>query len=136
MEFNEKIQKLDVSEAINLTTLQMPHITLYLTNFMYLRYSEIDQAMNQIVSKMRRCNVTMSNQTTVSGEYVMWNVEASGCLQQMSDAIVNETSAFIEAHQAVPDWVQNISDPGIREKRKRYVEEFGSPNVFDMFSPQ
>lgn len=134
-DYNTKIQKLDPTEAINLTTLQLPHITLYLTNFMYLKYSDIDHVMTQLVPKFTACNVTMTDRTTVSGSYVMWDVLSSSCLQHMSDAIVNETSAFIQQNQPVPDWVHNISDPTIREKKILYVQKFGSPNVFDMFSP-
>eukprot|EP00559_Dactyliosolen_fragilissimus_P009627 CAMPEP_0184867770 /NCGR_PEP_ID=MMETSP0580-20130426/27648_1 /TAXON_ID=1118495 /ORGANISM="Dactyliosolen fragilissimus" /LENGTH=322 /DNA_ID=CAMNT_0027368221 /DNA_START=25 /DNA_END=993 /DNA_ORIENTATION=- len=88
----------------------------------------------------------------VNGAYAMWNVllssdhssskiqslqniiNATSCLQRLSDSIVNNTYTFYSKNDTLPDWVHNLPEPE-RSRKIRLFELYGSPNVFDEFVP-
>jgi hypothetical protein len=71
------------------------------------------------------------NETSV---YAMWTMQLTQCLQTISNAVVNATNDLIVPNQPVPDWVWTLP-PAVANEKARYVKMYGSPNVFDQFSP-
>ena len=57
------------------------------------------------------------------------------CLQQLSDAVVNNTHDLIIPNQPVPSWIKDLSPEEARLKEEM-VKKYGSPNVFSQFQPQ
>ena len=72
----------------------------------------------------------------LSGQYFMWDVVASDCLQNMSNSVVYAAAAYRNKTQAIPSWVLQETDPVTKAKMIYYCEMYGSPNVFDQFVPQ
>lgn len=66
----------------------------------------------------------------------MWKVRPSIAMQTLSDIVVTQAKDFISANQTVPDWVYQLPDEDDKQQKITYVEQFGSPGVFDMFDPQ
>lgn len=80
------------------------------------------------------CNIQIIDSIT-NGAYTMLNIENNACLQYLSDKIVNRTMSFVHFPSPIPDWVQSISDPIERKQKIDLIEKYGSPNVFQGFTP-
>lgn len=134
---NGKLLSLEGSnQLVNLATVEMPHITLYLTSF---RSEVVGLVMDAVELALQNqpsnCLVQLDPTVYASGAYAMWRVSKTPCLQGMSDAIVNATSQYISPNQPIPDWVYSIADPTLRQEKIDFVRKYGSPNVFDQFDP-
>lgn len=122
---------------VNFTT-TIPHITLYLTEYVGALLPDAVAALNTLVPRLAAqvgaCNVTLGR-PVVSGQYFMWNTEVPACLQQISDTIALELARFRNKNQEVPEWVYNLPEPD-RTRRINLVRQYGSPGVFQFFNPQ
>lgn len=75
----------------------------------------ICRATAAVASWSEPCRLTTST-WVVSGDYGMWNMNISQCLQKMSDSIVEATSPYITPNQTIPGWVMNLPEPIRSEK--------------------
>jgi len=114
--------------------INQPHITLYLTDFLPVYLDQLTSIVRSLSTVSHRCPLPL-NTAFVSGAYGMWSVDSSPCLQSMSDAIVNATHGLITPNQPIPDWVAQLPDSPQKAHKIDLVQKFGSPNVFDQFSP-
>eukprot|EP00761_Pharyngomonas_kirbyi_P006634 gb/GECH01006642.1/.p1 GENE.gb/GECH01006642.1/~~gb/GECH01006642.1/.p1 ORF type:complete len:281 (+),score=59.19 gb/GECH01006642.1/:1-843(+) len=140
IQFNRKVKQIDKNEQIDLKTKQQPHITLYLTKFHKSKFNKIKKALNESVQEFNQeltqgCNVYINETAHISGDYGMWSVVDTDCLQYMSNRIVNKTVSYAVFPQSVPEWVHSIPDNTTRQEKTHYVKKYGSPNVFDQFQP-
>lgn len=69
---------------------------------------------------------------TIQGDYAMWDVKVTPCLQKWSDLLVKALSQFIVPNQPIPDWVLQLPEP-MRSEKIEYIQKYGSPNVFTQF---
>lgn len=129
---NVILQKCPHSE-VNFTYSQ-PHVTLYLTEFQDGKVDEIQAKLDEITPDLPHSCQFQYNQTVLSGNYFMWNLDKTDCLQELSDKVVTALAEYRVKDQPVPEWVYEQPEPA-RSKMISYVEQYGSPNVFDMFSP-
>lgn len=79
------------------------------------------------------CSIQLQN-ITIQGDYGMWDVKLTACLQRWSDNLVSALQTYIVPNQPIPDWVLTLPEP-IRTKKIDYIKRYGSPNVFDQFQP-
>lgn len=129
---NVILQKCPHSE-VNFTYSQ-PHVTLYLTEFEDSKLDEIQAKLDEIAPSLPHNCQFEYNSTELSGNYFMWNLAKSECLQQLSDQVVNALAEYRVKDQVVPEWVYSQPEPK-RTKMINYVKNYGSPNVFDLFAP-
>lgn len=71
---------------------------------------------------------------TVQGEYAMWDVEVTPCLQSLSNTFVSALRPYITPNQPIPDWVLTLPEP-LRTEKINMIKRYGSPNVYDQFQP-
>jgi len=135
-------------DDIFLGTMQQPHITLYLTEFLPNNVtcdasgstSSVCADLGAIAPSLEAppslCedDPVVLGALEVSGCYAMWEVVNSPCLQAMSDRVVNATYRLAVPNQTVPDWVEDLPEPTKSEK-EALIKSFGSPNVFTQFAP-
>lgn len=69
------------------------------------------------------------------GQYMLWNVDNSECLQNLSNIFVNALYELRNPNQPIPSWVRALPDPP-RSEMIQMVKDYGSPNVFSFFAPQ
>ena len=129
---NENLRKVSPTEQISFHQ-TIPHITLYLTNFVDERIEEIVHTLKSIVTCLPQQPIEIDD-AIVNGPYAMYQVVNPKSLQSLSDAVVENIRSFITPNQQVPDWVYNLPEPE-RSRKINYVERYGSPNVFDEFEP-
>eukprot|EP01122_Echinamoeba_exundans_P014530 TRINITY_DN6606_c0_g1_i1.p1 TRINITY_DN6606_c0_g1~~TRINITY_DN6606_c0_g1_i1.p1 ORF type:complete len:230 (+),score=13.38 TRINITY_DN6606_c0_g1_i1:52-741(+) len=121
------------NDEIDFQTQFIPHVTLYLTDFQPTYIKEVILSSSSIVANYVPCLMTTSN-WVVSGDYGMWNVNTSSCLQQLSNQIVEATHQFITPNQTIPGWVLSLPEP-LRSEKIALIQKYGSPNVFEQFQP-
>ena len=126
------LQKCPHSE-INFTYSQ-PHVTLYLTEFQDDKLDAIQAKLDEIAPTLPRACQFEYNSTELSGSYFMWNLAKTECLQELSDKVVTALAEYRVVNQAVPEWVYQQPEPK-RSLMIKYVQQYGSPNVFEMFAP-
>lgn len=148
---------------LNNTTTQIPHVTLFLTDFdlgddkskaQANKMSNDKQKMNQnllkefiktlqtsICREMKKqrddayyYNIEISA-PIIRSFYAMYETKVTENIQHLSDVIVNTTQRFVKEDQPVPDWVYRIKDEQTKLKKIRYIKMYGSPNVLDEFDP-
>ena len=129
---------------------QIPHVTLFLTDF-DLEESEEDQnSMNQTlldnfldtirssfcheISDGLHYNIQIEK-PIVNSQYAMYQTIRYQEIQNLSNVIVNNTQSFVTQNQSIPDWIHNIQDEEKKYKKIHYIEKYGSPNVYDEFDP-
>jgi len=66
---------------------------------------------------------------------MLWNVDNSECLQNLSNIFVNALYELRNPNQPIPSWVRALPDPP-RSEMIQMVKDYGSPNVFSFFAPQ
>ncbi|KAH3757974.1 hypothetical protein Pelo_10268 [Pelomyxa schiedti] len=112
----------------------LPHITLYQTDFVNDTLDDVVAAMDQLAPTLHTCKATMGA-PLLSGQYFMWEVSVpNDCLQWLSDSVVNATYQYRNKTQAIPEWVFDEPNPP-RNEMILYCLKYGSPGVFDQFSP-
>ena len=115
-------------------TYSQPHITLYLTEFEDDKVDAIKAKLDELVPTLPHSCKFVYNGTELSGDYFMWNLNKPACLQELSDRVVEALAEFRVKNQPVPEWVYKQPEPK-RSQMIKYVKEYGSPNVFEMFQP-
>ncbi|EFA80786.1 hypothetical protein PPL_06372 [Heterostelium album PN500] len=137
MGYNKEIREMAPNDQIDLGVTSLPHITLYLTQFLETEIGSIVNDINaifeQIQQKALNCKINCI-ETVVIGQYGMWNVEVNPCLQYISDLIVNTTCKYIVPNQPIPSWVYELPEP-VRTEKIDMITKYGSPNVFSQFQP-
>jgi len=135
-ELSDEILKLAPHNDISFKK-TIPHITLYLTEYVSANISDVVKTMDSLVpilaKKIGNCRVDFGK-PFAQGSYYMWNTEVPSCLQEITDNITNALAKYRNVNQEVPEWVYNLPEPG-RSERIKFVHEYGSPNVFKYFSP-
>lgn len=121
-------------DEVFLNTIDMPHVTLYLTQFEADNLLDLIATVGAVVANFTTCTAQLNNATAV-GTYGMWMGPASPCLQLMSDSLVNATMQYIVPNQPIPSWINTLPEP-LREEKIAMIEKYGSPNVFTQFQPQ
>ena len=133
------------------TPLHKPHVTLYQTEFDLEKDNstdtngtEIDPAKLEvfldtlsnmsIAGALPQCEVVLDPPAIVFGAYTQWPVQASDCLQMLSDSIVDELNQFIKRPPTIPDWVWTLPEPQ-RSRKLEMIRRYGSPNVYSEFQP-
>lgn len=129
-----RVRALDSGDDIDFKTKSTPHITLYLTEFEADKRDALLITLDTLIGTLPACPVHLLSPFNISGQYAMWEVETSKCLQFLSDSVVNATAQFAVKNQSVPSWVYSVPEP-IRSEKIRFVREYGSPNVFSQFQP-
>eukprot|EP00656_Telonema_subtile_P035707 TRINITY_DN39667_c0_g1_i1.p1 TRINITY_DN39667_c0_g1~~TRINITY_DN39667_c0_g1_i1.p1 ORF type:complete len:250 (+),score=40.33 TRINITY_DN39667_c0_g1_i1:129-878(+) len=128
-----------LGDGIDLTRVDKPHITLYLTQWKCPSgtpeecVQTIKDAVTQTVSQFAPCPITLS-QPYAAGTYAMLNVSLTPCLQRYSDLVVNATFQYAAPNQSAPAWVKTLPEP-TRSEKLRDIALYGSPNVFSQFQP-
>jgi hypothetical protein len=134
-ELARQIRTLCPHTDIDFNSSAVPHATLYLTSFVRARLDAVVRALDALMPTLpARCAYAM-DAPQLSGQYFMWGVAISPCLQLLSDAVVNATYEWHDYTMPVPAWVYNISDPAARDEMIAYCKTYGSPGVFRQFSP-
>ncbi|EGC28475.1 hypothetical protein DICPUDRAFT_160097 [Dictyostelium purpureum] len=135
--YNDLLHKYAPNDQVFLGKLSIPHITLYLTDFVEEQIPSLQNELKQIFPLLeqqgKNCLVGMTT-ILVSGQYGMWEVQNSPCLQFLSDLIVNNTYQYITPNQTIPDWVYQLPEP-LRDEKIAMIKKYGSPNVYDQFQP-
>jgi len=119
-------------DEVHLRTIDVPHVTLYLTSFLAKDVGTVVAKAGEVVAGFGSC-ASYLNATVVSGAYGMWTGPPVPCLQAMSDALVRALVPYI-GPVSVPAWVNNLP-PKEREEKIKLIHEYGSPNVFQGFQP-
>eukprot|EP00658_Telonema_sp_P-2_P051411 TRINITY_DN39470_c0_g1_i2.p1 TRINITY_DN39470_c0_g1~~TRINITY_DN39470_c0_g1_i2.p1 ORF type:complete len:272 (+),score=93.07 TRINITY_DN39470_c0_g1_i2:53-868(+) len=128
----------NVSE-INLSTIDKPHATLYLTEWQCENgtqsacIAEIKAAVAKTVTGFAPCNFSLG-EPFAQGTYAMISVNVTACLQKYSDTMVLATYKFAAKNQTPPPWIHNLPEPE-RSEKLAMVAKYGSPNVFSQFQP-
>jgi len=134
---SDRVTDIDPHNDIDFHGVSTPHITLYLTDFQDGTIQNVSNAVADVQGHLPQCPVHLiatNNSFDVGGQYAMWEVELNDCLQLLSDTVVNATAMYAKKNQSIPGWVNDLPEPE-REKKIKYVKEYGSPNVFDSFQP-
>lgn len=131
---NQVARRLDASIDIDLTTVNQPHVTLYLTEFRNESYADIMRSMAKLISSMQGCLLKMNDTVDMSGSYALWDVLPNTCLSLLSNQTVLALAQYIVPNQPVPEWVYDLPEPE-RSRKIELVKDYGSPNVFDQFQP-
>jgi len=117
--------------------ISIPHITLYLTEYMSENISDVVDTMNRLVPHLAKsigtCPITFGK-PFAQGQYFMWRTEVPACMQQIVDNLTIELCKYRNVDQEVPDWVYTLPEPQ-RSERIQMVRKYGSPNVFQYFDP-
>merc|ERR1711991_1291258 len=100
------------NDEVHLRTIDVPHVTLYLTSFLAKDVETVVATAGEVVAGFGSCTAYL-NATVVSGAYGMW------------------TGPPVPS---VPAWVNNLP-PKEREEKIKLIHEYGSPNVFQGFQP-
>ena len=66
--------------------------------------------------------------------FALWNVELSGCLQTLSDTVVQATYHLATPNQPIPAWINSLP-PAEKAAKIAMIRKYGSPNVFSQFQP-
>ena len=130
------------ANEVNLTGADLPHVTLYLTEFTCPRATDkecvnlVKHGISGVLEKLGTVSPCRSAVTNPypSGSYAMLNVSHQRCLQYFSDTIVNATYMYAKPNQTVPGWVWALPEPE-RSRKVAFVKKYGSPNVFSEFDP-
>eukprot|EP00735_Rhodelphis_limneticus_P007919 TRINITY_DN2062_c0_g1::TRINITY_DN2062_c0_g1_i1::g.21837::m.21837 TRINITY_DN2062_c0_g1::TRINITY_DN2062_c0_g1_i1::g.21837 ORF type:complete len:241 (-),score=25.24,DUF1045/PF06299.7/3.9e-06,2_5_RNA_ligase2/PF13563.1/6.8e-06 TRINITY_DN2062_c0_g1_i1:71-754(-) len=122
------------NDAISFQTIHVPHNTLYLTDFPDLNIPVIVERLEKLAPTLTPCTMSMPSKPYTSNDWAFWDITKDECLQQLSDAVVLGISDLRNPNQTVPSWVRNLPEPERTIKTKLF-NEYGSPNVFDEFSP-
>jgi 2'-5' RNA ligase len=131
---NESLRRsFNNTEQINFQTTSIPHVTLYLTEFQDGVQDEIIQMLGNLFENKSPIRIS-STELVINGAYAMYGIENTAILKTLSDDIVLALYRYMEPDQVIPEWVYNLPEP-TRSKKIRYVQEYGSPNVFDEFDP-
>ncbi|KAA6396732.1 MAG: hypothetical protein EZS28_007745 [Streblomastix strix] len=131
---NKELKELDEYIDIEFEKKYQPHITLYMTDFENEFLPNLISTINQTSSRLLKGYV-MQNSIQSVGNYAMWYSSLGKYIQLLSDTIVNNTFYYCKQGQPIPDWVLQIPDEEERKRKIRYIELYGSPNVFDEFEP-
>lgn len=131
---NEKLRSnFNITERISFDSSSIPHITLYLTDFKDGMEDKIVLTLKNMMQNNARFRIS-SNELMINGPYAMYNIEKNESIQALSNHIVLSLTRYKDSNQTVPDWVYKLPEP-TKSKKIRYVQEYGSPNVFDEFDP-
>ncbi|KAM9973296.1 hypothetical protein ACTFIR_012672 [Dictyostelium discoideum] len=137
IDYNNLLHKYAPNDQVFLGSKSIPHITLYLTDFVQeqipLVQNEISQIFPLLNQAGKNCLVQMTT-IDISAQYGMWSVQNNQCLQYLSDLVVNNTFQYITPNQTIPDWVYSLPEP-LRDEKIAMIKKYGSPNVFDQFQP-
>eukprot|EP00762_Andalucia_godoyi_P000931 ANDGO_03835.mRNA.1 hypothetical protein DICPUDRAFT_160097 len=134
---NNVSRMLDPTVGINLSSVEEPHVTLYLTDFLGGSAPELSRRIRQIASSLPvgyACTFETTPSCVNGSAYTLWTVTNPPCLQYLSDLIVNRTVDLVVPDQPVPPWVWSLPHD-VAVKKADYVRRYGSPNVFDQFNP-
>jgi hypothetical protein len=132
LEANQNLHTQSSTEQISFHN-TLPHVTLYLTKF-------DDESIDQLMDTLKHLKLAEQvieieiDGVNANGAYAMYHILNHDSIQSLSDTIVESTKSFITPNQHVPEWVYDLPEPR-RSRKIEYVEEYGSPNVFDEFQP-
>lgn len=139
-------------EYVDLFSLHVPHVTLFLTDFdvetivhngtstyttvNQTKLNELFGILQSVVTQHSQtfCRLELSKSHILRGSYAMLSVINRDCLQRLSNDMVQATQPFVTPGQAVPDWVMSLPQPE-RIRKIKWIQEYGSPNVFTDFDP-
>ena len=144
---NKRLMEIDTeNEEVNFSDRHVPHVSLFLTDF-------IDDKNDEIVSTVAFALQKFSNETkydscevklemfdekpiySVGSGYAIWKIVRTPCLQELSDTIVKALEPFVNKQDMIiPAWVENLPEP-LRSKKIKLIHQYGSPNVFSEFEP-
>ena len=130
---NDMTSKANIQNGVNFTQCA-PHITLYLTDFDENKIDDIIKSIAVSLEHVRGCEINLG-EPYLSGQYYMWSVNKSECLQKLSDTLVQATSKYRSSDYQCPSWIDNLDDEAQKERKKKYCELYGSPNVYEEFDP-
>lgn len=119
-------------DIIDFHVTHQPHITLYLTDFGN-NTDAVLATLEELAPELKRVRVPLGGYD-VNGTYAFWKVQNTPELQKISDLVVNATRQFIAPNQPIPGWVLSLPEP-LRSIKIHYIQQYGSPNVFDQFVP-
>uniref|UniRef100_A0A7S2U8F8 Uncharacterized protein n=1 Tax=Attheya septentrionalis TaxID=420275 RepID=A0A7S2U8F8_9STRA len=139
-------------EYVDLFSLHVPHVTLFLTDFNVetivqngtstytivnqTKLNELFGILQSVVTQHSQtfCRLGLSRSHILRGPYAMLSVLNRDCLQRLSNDVVQATQPFVTPGQAIPDWVMSLPEPE-RMRKIKWIQEYGSPNVFSDFDP-
>ena len=118
---------------VDLKRAHTAHVTLYLTEWQST--APVERALASLLPRLssERCTLALTS-PYAAGNFAMLRVTLTSCLQRSSDLVVNSTHTLAVQNQSVPAWVYGLPEP-TRSEKIRYVQLYGSPNVFDQFQP-
>jgi len=138
------------------TPLHIPHVTLYQVEFDLEKENnnstatsdnngtdidptKLESFLNKLYNMswagaLPQCEVVLDPPAIVFGAYTQWPVQASDCLQILSDSVVDELYTFIKRPPIIPDWVRTLPEPQ-RSRKLDMIQRYGSPNVYSEFQP-
>ncbi|BFU22110.1 hypothetical protein EHI8A_175460 [Entamoeba histolytica HM-1:IMSS-B] len=125
-------QEASITNQIDFTKCA-PHITLYLTKFQETSIPIVVEKIAEAVKDLRGCIINM-DKPYASGKYFMFRATNTPCLQKLSDQITLFTSPFRDTNYTCPSWVDTLPEEE-KNKKKKYCDSYGSPNVFEGFDP-
>jgi len=115
----------------------IPHVTMYLTEYIAADISDVVRTVDALVpdlaKKIGDCRIAFGD-PFAQGEYFMWKTKVPACMQKLADNLTMELAKYRNPSQEVPDWVYELPEPE-RSNRIEFVKKYGSPNVFQYFSP-
>ena len=92
------------------------------------------QAKRALVGQGQSCAVTAGPAVDANGQFALWTVQNTACIQRLSDLVVNATYHLAKPNQKVPSWVMSLP-PAERQAKIAMIARYGSPNVFSQFQP-
>ncbi|CEK12010.1 2'-5' RNA ligase family protein [Legionella hackeliae] len=104
------------------------HVTLYLTNYDSRYVTRLRQQIQDIARKTKPVRMQTKTIEMSSGMYTMLFIANNKHLQELSNQVVLHLMKYRDKRTPLPSWVHD------NDKKLSFLR-FGSPNVFENFSP-
>ncbi|MBF0545507.1 MAG: DUF1045 domain-containing protein [Candidatus Riflebacteria bacterium] len=105
------------------------HCTLYMTNYDSSKLKDIASQVENYAKGVKSFDVNSLGISKTANDWLFINIAKNKELQSLSDELVTNLSPLRAQNQSIPAWAKN--DP----EKLEYIKKYGSPNVFNQFSP-
>lgn len=105
------------------------HATLYLTDYSDDAIADLKTTVEAIAADWSRFPLTARGIEVTPSNWVFVGIEKTNDLQRLADQVVLAAAPLRDQSVAAPAWMQNFPD------KLPAFERYGSPNVFEQFSP-
>eukprot|EP00966_Prymnesium_polylepis_P322224 7378492-Prymnesium_polylepis.1 len=125
--------------AVHLGSEHVAHITLVLADFAgdaELAAARVGQLLRPIAESKPPVVISLRGGPPVPvGEYVFWDAERTPELDALLEAALRAIAPALAPAPVLPPWVAAVCAPADQQKRKEYLERYGTVNAFEFFRP-